>query len=270
MIKAALNNVPQTLLLPLIARAEVSKWKHSELVDQKAIDLSDAIDYDKRKLKRNIQEVGLLGLAIRAKKFDAAIVEFIKTHPKAKILSIGAGLDTTFYRINNDSIKWFDLDLEESMAMRKQLLPPPNGVTYITKSMLDYTWIDDIGDISGGLFIQIAGVLPYFKEEAVKEFLSTIAAKLKGAEIIFDACSPLTQVMISQRIRQSGMKNARIQWGITDIEKIGRWSKNIKIIKSEPIFKDVKKQWSYQLITNFLMQAGDFLKSAQIVQLQFV
>lgn len=270
MIKAELSKVPQTMLLPLIARAEVSKWKNPILLDKKAIELSNAIDYDKIKFKQNIQEIGLLGLAIRAKKFDDAIRVFLKSHPNGKVLSIGAGLDTTFYRIDNGLVNWYDLDLPESMALRKQLLPPPERVTYLTKSMLDYTWIADLGDISGGLFIQIAGVLPYFKEQDVKTFLSTISEKLPNAEIIFDVCSEFVKIVISQSIRQSGIQNAPIQWGITDISKIEKWSEHIKIKKAEPFFKGIERKFSYQLITRIMMNGGDLLKSAQVVQLKFL
>ena len=64
MIKAKLTKVPQTMLLPLIARAEISKKKNPILMDTKAIELSDSIDYDKHNFKRYIQEIGILGLAI--------------------------------------------------------------------------------------------------------------------------------------------------------------------------------------------------------------
>ena len=269
MIKAKLTKVPQTMLLPLIARAEISKKKNPILMDTKAIELSDSIDYDKLNFKRNIQEIGILGLAIRAKKFDDAIRTFLESHPNGKVLSIGAGLDTTFYRVDNGKVIWFDLDLPESMELRQKLLPPPSRVTYITKSMLDYTWIAALGDISGGLFIQIAGVLPYFKEEDVKKFLVTISEKLPKAEIIFDACSPFVKIVISQRIRQSGIQNAPIQWGITDISKLEKWSKHITIVKAEPIFKGIKRRFSYKWITQILMNGGDFFKSAQVVHLKF-
>ena len=270
MIQASLTKVPRTLLLPLIARAEVSRWKNPELYDEKAIQLSDSLEYDKKKIIRNMLESGMLGLAVRAKKFDAAIRNFLKTHPKATILNIGAGLDTSFYRVDNGILTWFDLDLPESMELRKKLIPPPSRVTYIEKSMLDYSWIDDIGDISNGLFIQIPGVLPYFKEETVKEFLTTISARLPDAEIIFDVCSPMGKVVISERIKKSGMGDAPLEWGITRPEKITSWGPHIQLVNAERFFKDIPKKWSYSFKTWYLMSANDRYKVSQVFHFRFV
>src|SRR3954466_13872370 len=164
-INIQLGRVQETLLLPLVARAKETHYKNPLLNDTKAAELLKQLHVDQKKLLRNLTEIGILGLCYRALKMDEAIRDFLKKHPHGKILDIGAGLDTTYYRCDNGTALWYDLDLPDSLALRKQLLPPPNDrVTYIGKSMLDFSWIDDIGDISNGLFITIPGVLPYFKE----------------------------------------------------------------------------------------------------------
>ena len=59
--------------------------------------------------KINLPEFGLL--TIRAKQFDDTAKSYIAEHPRASVINIAAGLDTTFYRVDNGPIHWYDLDL---------------------------------------------------------------------------------------------------------------------------------------------------------------
>ncbi len=269
-IKIQLGRVQETLLLPLVSRAKETEYKHPLLNDIKAVDLFNQLDVDRKKLLRNITEIGIHGLCYRAYKMDEAIRTFLKKHPNGKILDIGAGLDTTYYRCDNGTALWYDLDLPDSIALRKQLLPPPNKrVSYIAKSMLDYSWIDDIGDISNGLFITIPGVLPYFKEEDVKAFLTTIAPKLKGAEIMFDVISHLGKFFVDMRIKSAGMKEAHLEWGILNPTTVTKWSKHIELVRAIKFFEDMPKS-NQRISTKVAMRFNKVLDITQMFHLRFV
>lgn len=269
-IKVKLGRVQETLLLPLVSRAKETEYKNPLLNDTKAVGLFKQIDVDKKKLLRNITEIGVHGLCYRAYKMDEAIRTFLQKHPNGKILDIGAGLDTTYYRCDNGKALWYDLDLPDSIALRTQLLPPPNKrVNYIAKSMLDYTWIDDIGDISNGLFITIPGVLPYFKEEDVRVFLSTIAPRLKGAEIMFDVISQFGKFFVDMRIKAAGMKEAHLEWGILDAKTVTDWSKHIELVRTIKFFEAMPKS-NQRLSTKVAMQFNRFFDMTQLFHLRFV
>lgn len=51
------------------------------------------------------------------------LVEILRDHPDAVIVNLGAGLDTTFQRIDNGRIFWYGLDLPDSIDLRKRLIP---------------------------------------------------------------------------------------------------------------------------------------------------
>jgi len=82
-------------------------------------------------------------------------------HPRASVVNIGAGLDTTFYRVDNGLIHWYDLDLPAVFDIRRRLLPEPDRVTYIAKSFLDPSWPrtshteDGVFMIAGGCSISL-------------------------------------------------------------------------------------------------------------------
>ena len=57
---------------------------------------------------------------------------------------VSTGFDATFYRVDNGLIYWYDLDLPPVIEVRKQLLPEPDRVTIVAKSILDPIWCTDI------------------------------------------------------------------------------------------------------------------------------
>jgi O-methyltransferase involved in polyketide biosynthesis len=269
-INLELGVVQETLLLPLLARAEESKWKDSILGDIKAQELISKLDFDYKNVARQIMEPGILGLAVRGLKMDREIRRFLATHPNAKVLNIGAGLDTAFYRCDNGLVRWYDLDLPDSMSIRKKLLPEANDrVTYLAKSMFDYSWIEDIGDISEGLFIIIPGVLPYFKEALVKSFFINIAPKLPGAHVMFDTTSNLGRLIIGRQIKKAGMTNASLDWGIISPSQMENWSEHIKIVQAEKFFKGIERKKSYSKSTRSIMLWNDLFSTTQLFHIRF-
>ena len=124
------------------------------------------------------------------RKFDDKIREYIAEHPRASVVSLAAGRDTTFYRVDNGTIRWYDLDLPAVIEIRRQLLPEPERVTYIAKFLLDPSWFEDV-DAQNGIFMIAGGVLQYFEESEMKQFFSMLADNFPDGEIIFDAQSRL-------------------------------------------------------------------------------
>jgi len=269
-IQPSLGAVQETLLLPLIGRAEISKKYPSFFTDPKAVEICDSLDFNKRKALRNMQESGLLAMAVRAIKMDNAIKEFIRRHPKATILNVGAGLDTAFWRVDNSEIKWIDLDLSDSIALRQQFLSPSERNPHIAKSVFDASWIEDIGPISNGLFIQVPGVFPYIDSTTVKSFFESFPQKLPEAEIIFDTVSAIGKYFITQGIKRSGMKNATLKWGVNDAHAVAKWNPKIRVIQQEGYFENVQRRWEYQLFTNLAMTVNDMTKMGQIFHLKFM
>lgn len=271
MIQLEVGPVQETLLLPLLARAVEAQWEHSILKDEKAVELIHSIDFDKHKAAEQMSAAGMLGLAVRAYKMDHAIQKFLRKHPNGKVLNIGSGLDTSFERCDNGTVHWYDLDLPDAMEIRKQLIPPPNDrVQYIGKSVFDFSWTEEIGDISKGLFIIIPGVLPYFHPNDVKHLLTQMASKLKGAEVMFDVTSEMARLFISRRINKAGMNRAKLGWGIMNANEIEQWSPHIKVVKRENFFKGIDRHPSYSVFLKWMMNWNDLLSATQLFHLRFV
>jgi O-methyltransferase involved in polyketide biosynthesis len=81
----------------------------------------DAIEYDWDKFQGQ-----LLGrsIAVRTAILDTHVTAFIGEHSDALILNLGCGLDTRFYRLDNGTLVWIEIDLPEVIAFRKKLVEP--------------------------------------------------------------------------------------------------------------------------------------------------
>ena len=148
-----------TLLAPLWARAKFSREYPSIFNDEKAIALVDQLEYDFSAKEAALRLEAVLVMVARAKQFDDKIRAYLDERPKASIINVGAGLDTTFYRAGNGMLRWYDLDLPNVIEVRRKLLPEPEGTTYIAGSLLDAGWCANIKDTDSGVFLFAAGVL---------------------------------------------------------------------------------------------------------------
>ncbi len=235
-IKIKLSGVSETLLGPLWSRAKLSREHNPVLNDTKAIEIVEHIDYDFSTIDHNIPPVVNLLIIVRAQHFDDKIKAYIAEHPRASVVNIGAGLDTTFYRVDNGLIHWYNLDLPAVIDIRKQLIPETERTTCIAKSLFDPSWCQDIKHTDEGVFMVVGGVLYYFEESQVKQFFSLIADNFPGGEIVFDS--------LSRKTPSTGL-SAPYKWTLREANKITRWDKRIKVLDQFPLFKNVSRDLSW-------------------------
>lgn len=184
-IKVNFSGLSRTSIAPLYARAKVSKQYGSIFSDAKASELVERMDSDLIPFSQVINYVDFIFVA-RALQFDNMVKAYIKEHPHASIVNLGVGLDTGFYRVDNGTIQWYDLDLPEVIEVRKQLIPETDRAKCIAKSFFDPSWCQDIKP-EGGVFIIAGGLLRYFSETQVRQLFSLLADRLPGCEIVFEA-----------------------------------------------------------------------------------
>jgi O-methyltransferase involved in polyketide biosynthesis len=266
-IELKLGKVQETSLLPLWGRAIESQKEKPKLIDKKAIAIIDRIEYDFSIIANNISWISQLAWVARSLHVDTTITNFIKIHPYATIINIGCGLDTTFERIDNGQIRFYDLDLPDVIDLRKKFFTDNERRRSLSCSFLDNTWFHQIENQNGVLFIA-AGVFYYFEEKQIIDFLIKVANNYPGSELIFDIASPLgVKVANKKVIKDGGMDDSAIlKWGIKTAKTIEEWDKRIKLIKEFPMFKGFKKGYSIKMQYGLWM--SDVLKIMSMVHLK--
>src|SRR5688500_2190016 len=96
----------ETLLITLYGKALESRRPGSLLNDRYANEAIGKIDYDFSRLK--VDENLGVGLAIRARRLDDWVRDFLAHNPGATVLHLGCGLDTRIFRIDPPAdVRWF-------------------------------------------------------------------------------------------------------------------------------------------------------------------
>lgn len=183
-IELGLTGVPETLLWPLYFRAHEARKDDDFLVDPLGVSIVDRIAYDFGKFGRpNAAH------AVRARVGDDLVRTFLSTNADATVVSLGEGLETQFWRVDNGIVTWLSVDLPEAIAARRGLLPTHPRNKQLECSAFDPVWIDAV-DAMKPIFIIAAGLFMYFRREQVADLLRTITTRLPRSEIYFDTIPP--------------------------------------------------------------------------------
>ena len=216
-----LDGIPETLLWPLWNRAAEQKVPKPLIHDPMAAKLADTIDYD---FAASFGKPNA-GHPIRSRVFDDAAKAWLQHHPQGFLISLGEGLDTGFWRIDNGEMHWLSVDVEKSIKARTELLPAHDRMRALSCSAFDRTWMDHAPE-NAPVFIFMAGLLMYFEEAAIFSLLKDIAGRFSaGTEFIFDAIPPW---LARKSMKGQGFKVTktyvapRCPWGMAykNIEKI--------------------------------------------------
>ena len=74
----------------------------------------------------------------------APCADLLRTHSHPVVVNVGCGLDTRFQRIGSQKAVFYDLDLPEVIALRRELIPEQPDNVYIEASLLETDWMDDL------------------------------------------------------------------------------------------------------------------------------
>ena len=222
-----LKKVPKTLLIPLIARCIETKKENGIIKDPKSVEILEGLDYDfsKSRLFLPLQ----LGVCLRTLIFDEQIKQFLKENQDAVVVNLGSGLDTRFPRIDNGNVRWFDLDLPESIEVRKRFFKETDRHRFIAKSALDFSWIDEIPKDCKTLIVA-EGLCMYFTEDEVKNLMLTIRDNFPGAQFLLEVFSPRLVKSNKNKAKSQLDREAAdfLKWGIESGKEMENWFDGIR------------------------------------------
>jgi O-methyltransferase involved in polyketide biosynthesis len=180
-----LTGVSETALMTLQVRAHEARRPDSIIDDPMAIQLADSIDYDFAKFGFTRRQ----DMAVRALAFDNQARRYLADHPKATVVALAEGLQTSFYRLEaagvGDQFRWLTVDLPPMIALRRKLLPPSDRVQMCAQSALDFSWMDEV-DTDHGVFVTAEGLLMYLQPEEAMGLIAECAKRFPGGRMMFD------------------------------------------------------------------------------------
>ena len=201
---AGLGAVQQTLFIPLAARARESRKKRALLRDPKAAEIVASVDFDVAKYG---QGWGGFITVPRTAIFDTLVSDFLAGHPAGTVIEIGTGLNTRFERVDNGRVHWIDLDLPDTIELRRKFFADTGRRRMLAASALDEDWLVTVQDSPGPYFFVADGVLAYLAQ--APQVIGRIAGRFPGALIAFDTYPQRT---LEQQHRMAARKNMDARW----------------------------------------------------------
>jgi O-methyltransferase involved in polyketide biosynthesis len=268
----SLEGVAETLMITLYARVVESRQPDPILVDTKAVEIAERVEYDFSKYESGW--ASQLGCMLRVREIDQLVTAFLSRYPNALIVNLGAGLCTRFFRVNNDKAHWYDVDLPEVIDLKQRLIPEGDRYHYISCSILDFEWINRIPFLpQQPLLIIMEGVSMYLTEAENQSLIREISDRLAPARMILDLLgSKAKHPKSTQKHDTVSQTSAVFQWGTDDPHDIESWAKDIQVV--DQIFylpqfahyPDRLKPWWLKFLRPILIPA--FRKKARIIVLQ--
>lgn len=223
-----LTGAMETLLIPLWARAAESTRPAPILVDSKALGIVEAIDYDFHRFERMGGKQA--GYCVRALLVDNWVRQFLKDHPAGPVVDIGAGLDTRYERVDNGTVRWFDLDFPEVIQLRRSFFEETPRRTFLSFSALDPEWLTAVDTAPGEPVMFLAeGVFYFLSQQEVAELFTRLADRFPGSSIVFDSQSRL---FLQYSRLTHPIRGNRLQASITDPREVETWDDRFRLEES--------------------------------------
>ena len=214
-----LGAVQETLFIPLAARARETQRKRPVLRDPKATEMVQSIDYDAAKYGRG---VGGSVTVLRTAIIDFWVRSFLAAHPAATVVELGTGLNTRFERVDNGQVHWFDLDLPDTIDLRRNFFADTGRRRMIAASALDEDWLSAVARSRGPYFFVADGVLVYLPEDQVMATLARMAERFPGALLALDTYPKQTFDRQHRLAARKGI-DARWAWACDDPRSLERF-----------------------------------------------
>jgi O-methyltransferase involved in polyketide biosynthesis len=185
-VPVELTGVPETLLWNLYHRAVAARGPKPLLDDPGAVELVGRLDYRFDALDDGAQ--GAEWHAMRVRAFDSEVRRFLASHPGGTVVALGEGLETQFQRVDDGRVRWVSVDLPETLALRRQVLPDGPRQRSLAFSATDPAWPEHVG-ATGPVLITAQGLLMYFPPDEVASLVERCARHFPGQAVVFDAVS---------------------------------------------------------------------------------
>lgn len=225
--KIRLTEEKETLLIPLLSKAVGSQGPHPILLDAKAEEILGQIDYDFEQL--HVPRQTLITLAMRAKRLDGYVRDYLAGSDGPVVLHLGCGLDSRVLRLGFDRGAWYDIDYPEVIALRRQFYDDAAGYHMVGASVTERGWLDRVAVAGGPACIVAEGLLMYLHEDEVRQLFIDLQRRLPGSEIAFDAYSRMTAKGANRHpsVKKTG---AQIHWGVDNPSEIEGWSPGLRLL----------------------------------------
>ncbi len=231
-----LGDVQETALIPLAIKADESKRSDHRIYDGKAVEIIDGLGIDTKKYDKYMSHEGVVARTIL---FDNEVKRLLEKYPDAVCVNIGCGFDDRFSRVDNGKVRWYNVDLPDSIELRKKVFEERDREFMKAGDLTGTDWTEGIPN-EGVTIIIAEGLLMYFSEEQVSGLLDHICDYFGKGYILAEIMHPFA---VKNSSHHDTVKNtkAAFGWGIESGKEAESLCSGLSFVKEINFFEEIKK-----------------------------
>ena len=208
-----LGDVETTALIPVAIKASETLRKNARVKDDVAVEMIKTLQIDTKPFDKFMSHEGVIARTVM---IDRIVKDFVEKNPDAVIVNMGAGFDNRFSRVDNGSIVWFDLDLADSIALRKKVFAERSRVFMISGNITGNSWCAAVkSKIENKKVLFLAeGLFMYLTMEEISKVLAVLKANFSNGTLLAEMNNPL---MVKNQKLHDTVKNTNA------VFKSGTW-----------------------------------------------
>jgi O-methyltransferase involved in polyketide biosynthesis len=248
---SGIGDIAATSFLTLYCHALETLSKDPLLTDPKSVEITTELNKTLSRSTHPLDRILVSGkldrrlivhIAIRAKKYDEYVRNFLEKNPDGILVNIGCGLDSRFLRTDNGRVTFYDLDLPEIIAIKKGFFTESDRYHLIGSSVLDFAWMSVVRQQKGPFLFMAEGVFMYLDGQDVRSLVLMLQEKFSGSELVCEVVnslwlSPLFRKILDYKLQKQAHlgKNALFRSGIRNGLEMEQWHSRIQLLE----------EWSY-------------------------
>lgn len=172
-----------------------------------AAKIIDALNVDTKNLDKIMTHECVVARTIL---FDETCKRLIDDNPNTICLNLGCGLDNRFSRVDNGHITWYNIDLPQSINMRKKFYKETAREHMIAADILNDQFTNKI-EATKQIIVVAEGLFMYFSKEQVKNILNNLTNTYDHGYLVVEL---MKQSMMHENLHETVRHtNAKFGWG---------------------------------------------------------
>lgn len=233
-----LGDVGVTALIPLSNRASETLRKRPRVRDEKAVEIIKMLKIDTKDYDKMVTHECVIARTIM---FDNAVEKLLKKYPDAVCVNMGCGLDNRFQRVDNGRITWFDVDLPDSIGIRKRVYEETERRRMISASVIGTDWVEEVKAETGKnpVIVVAEGLFMYFSREQTRTILNNLTTFFNKGFLVVEMMNP--SMMDEKKHETVKHTDARFGWGTRSGKEFEALDSKMKLISEKSFAEQLKK-----------------------------
>lgn len=231
------NGVAKALFVPVAARVYVSERFPEYFYDARSVALARALPDDGAEAEST--EYTMLTAAARYYLLDATVRGFMAQHERCNVVSLGAGMETMYFRLRNGRARFYEVDLPEVIEARREWLGEYEDEVLVAGDIFALAWLDAMDLRLPTLFVA-AELFPYFRERDVVQLVRSLRERCPHGELACDGLNEQGLRLMNRYGRRSGQAAGAMYFPLNDAADFAAKC-GAALVSSRPFFEEAHR-----------------------------